>query len=304
MTSKLKWVPILGIVGISQKNEINYAPAEPDALLNLPGSNTAVIKSNRWFDSGQISFKVTIQNDSVIPSKIGAQIILNHGSARELYIGIGAGGTFGIQAFENGKLTNLGLSGGPNLSAGTYEVMVKVIGSYIHLYINEVAVVSVIATIVKCQPAVYIRGEYPITISDIKVDSATSKAFVIMQFTEEYNELYKEVIKPTVENYDIECIRADDIYTSGPILQDITQSIIESAIIIADITPDNPNVFYEVGYAHAIKKPVILLSDNQRNNKLPFDVSGFRVILYENSIGGKTKVENRLKKHIKKVLGY
>jgi len=50
-------------------------------------------------------------------------------------------------------------------------------------------------------------------------------------------------------------------YNAGLIIEDITPSIQEASIIIADITPDNPNVFYEVGYAHGIKKPTILLSE-------------------------------------------
>jgi len=52
------------------------------------------------------------------------------------------------------------------------------------------------------------------------------------------------------------------------------RSIQESSFLIADITPDNPNVFYEVGYAHGLKKPTILLSDRRRDN-LPFDCPGF-----------------------------
>jgi hypothetical protein len=67
--------------------------------------------------------------------------------------------------------------------------------------------------------------------------------------------------------------------------------------VIADITPDNPNVFYEVGYAHGIKKPTILLSDRRRD-KLPFDVSGFRTLFYDNTIGGKKAVEENLTKHL------
>ena len=62
----------------------------------------------------------------------------------------------------------------------------------------------------------------------------------------------------------------------------------------------NENVFYELGYAHALKKPTILLAD--RTKKLPFDVSGYRCLFYENSIGGKRKVEEALEKHLKAIL--
>jgi nucleoside 2-deoxyribosyltransferase len=86
---------------------------------------------------------------------------------------------------------------------------------------------------------------------------------------------------------------------SGPglIITDIAQEIMEARVIIADITPANPNVYYEVGYAHAIGKPVILIAETP-TSQLPFDVSGFRVLRYENTIGGKAKIETGLRKHL------
>ena len=78
-------------------------------------------------------------------------------------------------------------------------------------------------------------------------------------------------------------------------------SIQNSAVIIADITPDNPNVFYEIGYAHALKKPTILLCDKALRDRLPFDVSGFRTIFYDNSIGGKRRVEEKLEVYLQNI---
>ena len=118
-----------------------------------------------------------------------------------------------------------------------------------------------------------------------------------MQFTEDYNTLYREVIEPTCQSYGYSVIRADDLYTSGLIIEDITQSIREATIVIADVTPNNANVFYEVGFSHGIGKPTILLSDRKRE-KLPFDISGFRMLFYDNTIGGKRAVESRLAKHL------
>jgi nucleoside 2-deoxyribosyltransferase len=71
-------------------------------------------------------------------------------------------------------------------------------------------------------------------------------------------------------------------------------------VVIADITPENPNVFWEVGYAHANRKPTILVAEKGR--KLPFDVSGFRILFYENTIAGKRLVEDGLRKHLKAIL--
>ena len=122
-----------------------------------------------------------------------------------------------------------------------------------------------------------------------------------MQFTQEYNDLYEQVIIPVISKYNMNCIRADDIYTATPILADIINEIKAASIVIADITPDNPNVFYELGFAHALNKPTIVLSEKQRT-KLPFDVSGLRTIFYDNSIAGKAKVEQTLTKFIEKII--
>jgi nucleoside 2-deoxyribosyltransferase len=81
------------------------------------------------------------------------------------------------------------------------------------------------------------------------------------------------------------------------IVDDIIRSLRDSSVVIADITPDNPNVYYEVGYAHALGTPTILLSDRTRS-RLPFDVSGLRTIFYNNTIAGKRDVEEALTRHL------
>ncbi|MBW1915146.1 MAG: hypothetical protein JRI86_09430 [Deltaproteobacteria bacterium] len=295
MEKALNWVPITGKHRI-EKGTIEYVPSVIEEGPNKGQYQICMMKSNIWFESGTINFDVTISN-----SLSGAQVVLNHGHPIEIFIGIGAGGAFGIGSWSNNRYEALTTAGDVEVAPSKYNVEIQVIGSHIKLLINGVSVCNTIANISKCQPAIFMRGEEKIIIENIHIASNPIKAFVVMQFTPEFNDLYAEVIKPTVESFKIDCVRADDIYSSDSILTDITQSIIESSFIVADITPDNPNVFYEVGYAHAIKKPVILLSDNRRD-KLPFDISGFRVILYENSIGGKTKVEERLKKHINLIL--
>ena len=84
------------------------------------------------------------------------------------------------------------------------------------------------------------------------------------------------------------------------IIADITRRLQEADIVIADTTPQNPNVFYELGYAHAIGKPTIVLAEKGR--ELPFDVSGFRTLFYENSIAGKSQIEAGLRKHLEAIM--
>lgn len=122
------------------------------------------------------------------------------------------------------------------------------------------------------------------------------EAFVIMQFGPPYDDLYSDVIVPTCTNLGFEARRADDIYSPGIILQDIVTGLVRASVVVAEITPVNANVFYELGYAHALGKPTILLAE--RGATLPFDVSGYRCIFYDNTIGGKDVVHENLRRHL------
>jgi hypothetical protein len=73
--------------------------------------------------------------------------------------------------------------------------------------------------------------------------------------------------------------------------------------VVAEISTPNPNVFYELGYAHALRKPAILLFRRQEGEAMPFDVSGYRAIFYDDTIGGKKGVERSLEQHLKAILG-
>ncbi|MGP0088656.1 MAG: hypothetical protein ACLPKB_01650 [Xanthobacteraceae bacterium] len=121
--------------------------------------------------------------------------------------------------------------------------------------------------------------------------------FTVMQFSKPYDALYRDVIRPVCEKAGFASIRADDVFRPGVILEDIRNGILTADVIIAEITPVNANVYYELGYAHALEKPTILLA-NRTVDKLPFDISGYRVIFYDDTIGGKREIEETLEKHL------
>ena len=124
-----------------------------------------------------------------------------------------------------------------------------------------------------------------------------------MQFqTPEYEALFRDVIAPICRAEGIYPYRADSTYLPGLIIEDIKKQIAESHVIIAEITPLNPNVYYEVGYADALRKPVILISDRKEGLK-PFDVRAYRTIFYNNSIGGKSQIENDLRTYLRGIMG-
>lgn len=86
----------------------------------------------------------------------------------------------------------------------------------------------------------------------------------------------------------------------GIIFRDIQRTIQDAKVIIAEITAPNQNVYYEVGYADALNKPIILLA--QRGKELPFDIRSYRVIFYDDSIGGKPAVEKSLREYLGAIL--
>lgn len=120
-----------------------------------------------------------------------------------------------------------------------------------------------------------------------------SSCFVLMPFHEPFKTIYKDHIYFTMDGMGITCNKADDFYNVHNIMTDIWNAILMNSFVIADITGKNPNVLYEVGIAHAIGKPVILMTQNM--DDVPFDLRSMRVIKYEYTPRGCKDLENVLK---------
>jgi len=233
-------------------------------------------------------------------SESRCQFILGGRDGAELFAGINVlGAPYGFAVFRGNKFEPLGGTGhGSQLAPNQwYSIKLHVRGSSIDLYVNAVKVASTSFPGTRAPLGVLLQGNGRVAVKAVKITDQERVCFVVMQFTDEYNALYTDVIKLTCEEFGYTVIRGDDFYHSGLIIEDITRSIRECSLVIADVTENNPNVFYEVGFAHGIGKTTILLSDRKRG-KLPFDISGFRTLFYDNSIGGKSAVEERLRKHL------
>jgi hypothetical protein len=124
--------------------------------------------------------------------------------------------------------------------------------------------------------------------------------FVLMPFKTDLNPVYTDHIKKVLEALEMTCRRADDIFSNAPIIEDIWESINQARIIIADLTGKNPNVFYEVGIAHVIGKPVVLIT--QSMDDLPFDLRHLRNIVYEYTPRGMNQFEAKLKNTVQFLL--
>lgn len=103
-------------------------------------------------------------------------------------------------------------------------------------------------------------------------------AFVIMPFDSEFDPIYEELIRRVFVEVGYDVQRADDIESQQNILKDVVSAIHRSDLIVADLTSMNPNVFYELGLAHAFKKPVILIT--QSIEEVPFDLRSQRLLEY------------------------
>lgn len=109
--------------------------------------------------------------------------------------------------------------------------------------------------------------------------SGNKKAFVLMPFHDPLNSYYVSIYKPALEAAGYVVTRADDIYAPRPIMLDIQESILEADLILCEMSGRNPNVFYELGLAHAVGKSVILVSDKESD--IPFDLRHVRAISYD-----------------------
>lgn len=72
--------------------------------------------------------------------------------------------------------------------------------------------------------------------------------------------VYANHIKPVTKKLGLTVARADDFFTANVVISDIWDAINFADVVVADCTGRNPNVFYEIGLAHVIGKPVVLLA--------------------------------------------
>ena len=104
--------------------------------------------------------------------------------------------------------------------------------------------------------------------------------FVMMPFTPPLGDYYEKVYKPAIEKAGLRPVRADAaIFGTGKIMDQIWSGINAAKVLVAELTKRNPNVFYELGLAHALRKPAVLVSSNE--DDVPFDLHHIRVIYYD-----------------------
>jgi hypothetical protein len=121
---------------------------------------------------------------------------------------------------------------------------------------------------------------FPASITD-NVDSVTRSCFLVMPFSYAWSNDVHKILAGACKALSVQAVRGDDVFTPTDILVDIWRSLNTADFVIADITGRNPNVLYELGIAHTLAKPVLIISKNAGD--IPIDLSTRRVILYGQS---------------------
>ena len=103
--------------------------------------------------------------------------------------------------------------------------------------------------------------------------------FVIMPFGGMWDQYYSQIYGPAIEKAMLLPVRADEVFRAGSILQDVVGLLSKAAIVLADITENNRNVHYELGLAHALGKPTVLVAPVGMPSF--FDVGQERMLTYD-----------------------
>ncbi|MBI5694367.1 MAG: hypothetical protein HZC51_01315 [Nitrospirae bacterium] len=119
------------------------------------------------------------------------------------------------------------------------------------------------------------------------------KAFVIMPFDNEFTKIYTDLIKPALEGAGYIVTRADSPIDQQNILHDIVHGIADSDLVVAELTSQNPNVLYELGLAHGLKRPTVLIAQSMED--VPFDLRTYRVIVYSTRFDEIVELTSKLK---------
>jgi len=108
--------------------------------------------------------------------------------------------------------------------------------------------------------------------------------FIVMAMSEDDSRLedVHQTIRRACEDLDLRGERVDDIEFTGQITEKIQSSIRLSELVVADLTHERPNVYFEVGFADAHNKPLVLVADTKARDRIHFDLQGNRILFYRN----------------------
>ncbi|UBM61308.1 nucleotide-binding protein [Candidatus Sulfidibacterium hydrothermale] len=115
----------------------------------------------------------------------------------------------------------------------------------------------------------------PVQLTDAPSDK---KVFIIMSFQDQHRDAYFVAIEPTLRKLGFEPIRVDQIQHNNTVTSEILKELESAAFVVADLTGERPNVYYEIGWAHRANKEVVLTA--RKDTAIHFDVAAINRIEY------------------------
>jgi hypothetical protein len=269
-----------------------------ESPLNVSFAEQRLLFSDR-IKNGWISADITPLDGAPRRSgekRLEAGLVCRYAGSEFYYAGTGAWGTkFFIAKANPGPFYQLRQYVGRSASVvpkKTYRLRLEFNGSQMTLFENDVQQLILRDEGLQIGQCGLHTFSTKARFENVLVKRARPRAFVVMPFTSELDYVHR-VIRDTIESYDIDCIRADEIFLSRPIMDDVKTMIAEADIVIVDFTGKNPNVYYEAGLADAWKKDWIILA--QSTDDMTFDVRHIRSIRYSNTMGADQKLEANLR---------
>ncbi len=177
-----------------------------------------------------------------------------------------------------------------NALTDTFKIPPEKLTEFIEIFTDTLQKAKLIEIVGDKQRIIDISSESNSPVVDTTTDfkklskaaavSANDTCFVMMPFAPPLGDYYQKIFEPAIVKAGLKPMRADnDIFGTGKIIDQIWIGINSAKVLIAELTLRNPNVFYELGLAHALKKPVVLVCANEQD--VPFDLKHIRVIYYD-----------------------
>jgi hypothetical protein len=121
-------------------------------------------------------------------------------------------------------------------------------------------------------------GRKPDGAAEVQVDRA--RVFCVMPFSEPWSsDVWTAFIEPAITAAGLKAKRGDTTLRTGKLIQNVWNEILESGCVVADLSASNPNVYYELGMAHALGRDAFVLV--QKGTNLPADLKGSHYLEYD-----------------------
>lgn len=129
-------------------------------------------------------------------------------------------------------------------------------------------------------------------------NQSKKQCFVVMSFDEKSDEIFDFAIQPAANSKHYSCIRMDKVAGTLNLIHEMIHNIYVSEVIVADLTGQSANVFYELGMAHSVPVPNKTIMISEQNEEIPFDIGSFQVLKYKRTFKGITDLRNGIAKRI------